>query len=181
LLSQEYPAPELSASAPSVNLQVSPFEQLASDYDNWFNGEGRLTFSIEVRALQKVLPSLPRPWLEVGVGSGRFARTLGIETGVDPSAKLLNMARERGVTVFLGRGEQEPFVARSFGTVFILVTLCFVQSPSAVLREAYRVLQPGGKVVLGLVLRQSPWGELFESKKKQGHRFYQHATFYRHD
>ncbi len=166
---------------PPVSLEASPFEHLASDYDAWFDGEGKLIFAIEVQAFQEVLPFLSKPWLEVGVGSGRFAQTLGIETGVDPSIKLLDMARGRGIMVFLGRGEQEPFVAESFGTVFFIVTLCFVDSPLAVLREAYRILQPEGKVVLGLVLAESPWGRFYESKKKQGHHFYQQATFYRYD
>ncbi|TRZ48695.1 MAG: class I SAM-dependent methyltransferase [Dehalococcoidia bacterium] len=181
MLSQEYSAPKSRAEAPPVNLEASPFEHLASDYDAWFDGEGKLIFAIEVQAFQEVLPFLSKPWLEVGVGSGRFAQTLGIETGVDPSIKLLNMARGRGIAVFLGRGEQEPLVAESFGTVFFIVTLCFVSSPLAVLREAYRILQPGGKVVLGLVLAESPWGRFYESKKKQGHSFYQRATFYRYD
>ncbi|MBA7693624.1 hypothetical protein ES703_102212 [subsurface metagenome] len=166
---------------PPVNLEASPFNCLASDYDAWFNSEGKLIFAIEVQAFQRVLPLLPEPWLEVGVGSGRFAQALGIETGVDPSIKLLDMAKGRGITVFLGRGEQEPFVAESFGTVFFIVSLCFVDLPLEVLREAYRILQPRGRVVLGLVLQESPWGRLFENKKKQGHRFYKQATFYRHD
>jgi len=161
--------------------EASPFDYLASEYDAWFNGEGKLIFAIEVQAFQEVLSFLPKPWLEIGVGSGRFAQALGIETGVDPSAKLLNMARGRGIRVVLGRGEQEPFAAESFGTVFLIVTLCFVGSPLAVLGEAYRILPPGGKIVLGLVLRQSLWGKFFENKRKRGHPFYQHATFYRHD
>lgn len=161
--------------------EASPFDYLASDYDAWFNGEGKLVFAIEAQAFQEVLPLLAKPWLEIGVGSGRFAQALGIETGIDPSIKLLDTARGRGVTVFLGRGEHEPFDNRAFGTVFLIVTLCFTDSPLEVLREAYRILQPGGRVVLGLILRESPWGRLFENKKKQGHRFYKLASFYRHD
>ena len=128
-----------------------------------------------------MLPSLPKPWLEVGVGSGRFAQALGIETGVDPSIKLLEMARKRGITAFLGKGEQELFDEESFGTVFLIVTLCFVDSPLGVLKEAYRILQPDGKIVLGLVLKESPWGEFYQQKKEEGHRFYRHATFYSYD
>lgn len=138
-------------------------------------------FAIEVRAFNDVLSSLPKPWLEVGVGSGRFAQALGIETGVDPSVELLKMARRRGITVFLGRGEQLFFNRDSLGTVFLIVTLCFVDSPVGVLKEAYRVLMPGGKIVLGLVLRESPWGKFYQQKKKEGHRFYKYATFYRYD
>jgi len=31
------------------------------------------------------------------------------------------------------------------------------------------------------VLRENPWGKLFESKKKKGHRFYKKATFYHYN
>ena len=70
------------------------------------------------------------------------------------------------------------FDEKTFGTIFLIVTLCFVDSPLAVLRGAHRVLKTGGKMALGLVLRGSPWGELYEVKKQEGHRFYKYATFY---
>jgi SAM-dependent methyltransferase len=161
--------------------EVSPFDGLAQEYDAWFDKEGKPVFTIEVPAFREVLPSLLKPWLEVGVGSGRFARALGIETGIDPSIKLLEMARKRGITGFHGRGEQELFEEGSFGTVFLIVTLCFLHSPLDVLKEANRILVPGGKVALGLVLKESPWGKFYQQKKKQGHRFYKYATFYRYD
>jgi len=161
-----------------VNNHDSPFDILASAYDAWFEEEGKLVFDIEVRAFQEILHTLPKPWLEVGVGSGRFARALGIETGIDPSVKLLEMAKKRGITGFLGKGEEKFFDAETFGTVFLIVTLCFVDSPLAVLQEAHRILKTEGKIVLGLVLRESPWGQFYLSKKKEGHRFYKYATFY---
>jgi len=156
----------------------SPFDILASEYDAWFEQEGKPVFDIEVEAFQAALPLLPRPWLEIGVGSGRFAQALGIETGIDPSAKLLEIAKKRGITGHLARGEEILFEAKTFGTVFLIVTLCFVDSPLDVLRESHRILKKEGKVVLGLVLKDSPWGEYYLAKKKEGHRFYQHATFY---
>jgi len=181
VLKQEYPAPGAKSGTGESQAETSPFDELASDYDAWFDKEGELIFAIEVRAFKELLPSLPKPWLEVGVGSGRFAQALGIETGVDPSIRLLEMAKRRGVAVFLGRGEDELFDAGSFGTVFLIVTLCFADSPLDVLKEAYRILVPGGKVVLGLVLEGSPWGKFYQQKKEQGHRFYRHATFYGYD
>lgn len=159
----------------------SPFDSLASAYDAWFEDEGKLVFAIESEALRWALPVLPKPWLEVGVGSGRFAQALGIETGIDPSSQLLKMASNRGINVFLARGEERFFDEESFGTVFLIVTLCFVDSPTRVLREAYRILSTGGKVVLGLVLRDSPWGQFYLAKKREGHRFYRYATFYSYD
>lgn len=155
----------------------SPFDTLASAYDAWFEGEGKLIFAIEVKAFKEVLSLLPKPWLEVGVGSGRFAQALGINTGVDSSLKLLEMARTRGITGLLARGEEECFDEETFGTVFLIVTLCFVDSPIAVLSEAHRVLKTQGRIVLGLVLPESPWGRFYLAKKAEGHRFYRYATF----
>ncbi len=164
-----------------MNHAAFDFDSLASEYDAWFEAEGKRIFAIEVQALAEVLPSLPKPWIEVGVGSGRFAQSLRIEIGLDPSIKLLNMARKRGINVFLGRGEHPPIGDGSFGAAFFIVTLCFVHSPLKVLMEANRFLKRSGKVVLGLVLRESPWGRFYRAKGEEGHRFYQHATFYSYE
>lgn len=163
------------------NSSISPFDDLALEYDAWFDKDGSLIFFIEVQAFRELLPPLPEPWLEIGVGSGRFAQALGIETGIEPSTKFVEMARKRGISAFLGRGEQELFEEESFGTVFLIVTLCFLEPPLDVLREANRILTPGGKIVLGLVLKESPWGQFYQMKKTQGHRFYNFATFYTYD
>jgi SAM-dependent methyltransferase len=159
----------------------SPFNDLASEYDAWFDKDGRLIFFIEVQAFKTLLPSLPKPWLEIGVGSGRFAQALGIETGIDPSIKLVEMAKRRGINAFPGRGEQELYDRGTMGTVFLIVTLCFLDSPLDALKEANRILAPDGKIVLGLVLKESPWGHFYQQKKDEGHRFYKFATFYSRD
>jgi len=158
--------------------KIRAFDSLAWAYDAWFEQEGRLIFASEVEALRQALPLLPEPWIEVGVGSGRFAQALGIDIGLDPSSKLLEMARNRGISVFLGRGEEMPFQDGVFGTAFFVVTLCFVDSPRETLGEAARLLKSQGKVVLGLVLKESPWGQLYQREKETGHRFYSHAMFY---
>jgi ubiquinone/menaquinone biosynthesis C-methylase UbiE len=159
----------------------SPFDELAPEYDRWFDEKGRLLFRIELEALQPLLASLPKPWLEIGVGSGRFAEALGIKTGMDPSFKLLQLARERGIRVLQGRGEQMLFKEESWGAVFLIVTLCFLDSPLEVLKEAQRILRPDGKLVLGLVLKESGWGRFYMAKKQQGHRFYRYARFYSYE
>lgn len=161
--------------------EKSPFDILAEAYDAWFDGEGRLVFALEVEGFKQILPSLPRPWLEVGVGSGRFAQALGIDAGIDPSEGLIKIANRRGIKTFLGRVEDKFFTEGEFGTVFIILTLCFVDSPEAVLQETKRLLKREGKLVLGMVLRNSPWGQFYLAKKKQEHRFYKHATFYNYD
>ena len=180
-MSSKYRARESIAGTKQSNSAVSPINDLAAEYDAWFDKEGSRIFFIEVKAFQELLPKLPKPWLEIGVGSGRFAQALGIDTGVDPSTKLVEMAINRGINAFVGRGEQMLFDEESFGTVFLIVTLCFLDSPLDVLKEANRILTPDGKIVLGMVLKESPWGQFYQQKKAAGHRFYRYATFYRCD
>jgi ubiquinone/menaquinone biosynthesis C-methylase UbiE len=181
MVNKESPSAGSNLSEGGFYTEETPFDSLATEYDDWFDGEGKLIFAIEVRAFQEVLDSLPKPWLEVGVGSGRFAQALGIETGIDPSVRLLELASKRGIKVIPGRGEQHLFQPGSFRSVFLIVTLCFVNSPSEVLKEAHRILAPSGKIVLGLVLKDSPWGKFYEKKKMQEHRFYKHASFHKYD
>jgi len=160
------------------NTVSSVFNELADQYDAWFDEQGKIIFDIEVCALKSILTDLPKPWLEIGVGSGRFAQALGIRHGVDPSIRLLEKARRRGINALLGSGEKSLFDEGTFGTVFLIVTLCFLDSPIEVLKEANRILIPDGKIVLGLVLSESPWGKLYQQKKEEGHDFYRYATFY---
>lgn len=155
------------------------FDTHAAEYDKWFeSAEGRVLFASEVGAIRPLMMNLEHPFLEIGVGTGRFAKELGIDEGIDPSEQALLFARERGVKAQRATGEDIPFADASFGAVFILFTLCFVESPDRVLSEAARVLKRGGCVVVGIINRDSAWGELYMRKKAEGHPIYRHARFY---
>ncbi len=161
---------------------ASPFDRHAAGYDRWYDEkDGKIIFATEVKALQEVLPGLPKPWLEAGVGSGRFASALGIRTGIDPSARLLQKAKSRGIITIKGRIEDRIIPLESFGTVFLIMTLCFLDNPGLALREIHRILKPQGKLVLGEVPAYSPWGQLFRQKKRDAHPFYKYANFYTFD
>ena len=52
-----------------------PFDLLFADYDAWYEREpGKSIFTIEAYALQQALHRKPESCLEVGVGTGRFAK-----------------------------------------------------------------------------------------------------------
>ena len=155
------------------------FERYAGRYDAWYETPfGRGAFRCEVAALLPLAARLRPPFLEIGVGSGHFAQALDISYGLDPALRPLLFARKRGVMAVRGRGEALPFPADAFGGVFLVVTLCFVEDPKAVLREAHRVLKPGGGLVLGLVLAESPWAAFYRRKAEEGNPFYRVARFY---
>ena len=162
-----------------MNGIVDAFDHYAEDYDKWFDTpEGKVLFGMEVDALRLLMKDLKKPSLEIGVGTGRFAKELGIDFGIDPSSKMLEMAKKRGIKVEEAKGGMLPFKEESFGAVFILFTLCFVKDPEIVLFEAKRVLKIGGRLIVGIINRESPWGQLYLKKKANGHPLYGLATFY---
>ncbi len=157
---------------------VQLFEELAERYDAWYDSPiGRVAFPLEVAVLRPLLSGSPKPWIEIGVGSGRFAKELQVDVGIDPTMKPLLLAKKRSVTVVQAVGEKLPFRDASFGAVLIVVTLCFVNDPISVLREAKRVLRDNGALVLGMVFADSPWGEFYKRKASEGHPFYKAAHF----
>jgi ubiquinone/menaquinone biosynthesis C-methylase UbiE len=155
------------------------FDHYAEDYDKWFDSpEGRVLFKMEVEAVRLLLKDLKKPFLEIGVGTGRFAEELGIEFGVDPSSHVLEIAERRGIKVRKAKGEYLPFKDESFGAAFLLFTLCFVENPEKVISEAKRVLKKDGGMIVGIINRESPWGQLYMKKKAEGHPIYRYARFY---
>lgn len=157
--------------------QPDPFELLAAKYDSWYDGKGRLAFEIELAALRPLLAELPKPWIEVGVGTGRFAQALGIPLGIDPSPALLALARRRGIDVLYGEGEELVFRAASLGTVFLLTTWEFLSDPLKVLRECRRVLRVDGRLVNAYLDRDGKWGTSYLERGRQGHPLFSHARF----
>jgi len=155
---------------------MSIFDSCSMEYDEWYD-KNRLAYLSEIEALKQVVPGGGKG-LEIGVGTGRFAVPLGVSFGVDPSEKMLEIAKERGVKAFLSKGEQLPFGEAEFDFVLMVVTLCFVDNPDLVLSESRRVLRDGGKVIIGIVDKNSYLGRLYQQKKQQGHKFYEKATFY---
>lgn len=100
------------------------------------------------------------------MGTGRFAVPLGIRIGVEPAKAMADIAQKRGIEVYKAKAEKLPFDDSSFDFVLIVVTICFVQDPVQALREAKRVLKPGGYIIIGMIDKESFLGKLYESKKK---------------
>jgi SAM-dependent methyltransferase len=92
--------------------------------------------------------------LEVGCGGGLLLRDAlaagAVAIGIDHSEEMVSLARERapGAEIALGRAEQLPFANRSFTAVAMSVVFFFLPDPLAALREARRVLAPGGRIAI---------------------------------
>ena len=154
------------------------FDKLAERYDRWYEKPfGRSIYELELEAIRSLLQPFDRG-LEVGVGTGRFASALGVQFGLDISLSELVMARKRGVRVVLGDAHVMPFPDNAFDMELVVVSICFFDDPRMVLEEVARTLRSDGYVILGLVLRESPWARFYMDKGRKGHPFYSVARFY---
>ena len=158
---------------------MDPFEENAVHYDSWFDTpHGSAIFESEVQCLWPLVTENCHPWLEIGVGTGRFAQALKVEYGIDPSPSMLEIAATRGIKVRQGVGEKLPYKDGSFGGVILVVSLCFVSDPERVLSEAARVLRSGGQLVIGMIPADSSWGIKYAAMADNGHPIYSKANFF---
>ncbi|HBC0466389.1 TPA: methyltransferase domain-containing protein [Legionella pneumophila] len=154
---------------------VKIFNQFANRYDSWFDTHSAV-FQSELESLKKVVPQSGEG-LDVGVGSGRFSAALGVNRGIDPSIKLRHLASSRGINVYEGVAESLPFQNEQFDFVLFNTVLCYLDLPLMALLEAKRVLKPNGKLIIGMIDKNSMLGKTYEATK-QDNPFYRHAHFY---
>jgi len=155
------------------NIRV--FEEAAEKYDRWFD-KNRYAYESELLVLRRFIPEAGKG-LEVGVGTGRFATLLGIHIGVEPGKAMAEIAQRHGIKVYRAKAENLPFGNESFDFILMVTTICFLEDPKQALKEAIRVLIPGGHIIIGMIDRDSFLGQLYESRKKES-LFYRNAIFY---
>jgi SAM-dependent methyltransferase len=98
------------------------------------------------------------PMLDLGCGTGgvlSHLSALGPACGIDPSAEAVRFCHRRGLPVALARGDALPFADGTFGAIVALDVIEHVDDDVALLREARRVLRPGGLIVI--TVPALPW------------------------
>ena len=155
--------------------RVEPFEKHTDQYEKWFE-KNRFAYESELRAVKTLLPK-NGTGIEIGVGTGRFAAPLGIKLGVEPSRKMGNIARQKGIEVLDGVAEELPFDDAQFDFALMVTTICFLDDIEESFKEAFRVLKTDGTLIIGFVDRKSPVGMMYE-KHKDENVFYKDATFF---
>jgi SAM-dependent methyltransferase len=124
--------------------------------------QAALTADAEIAFMERVgLPG--RLLLEVGCGSGAFLTRLSDRFpshdvwGVEIRPDLLDRARARGCPLVQGDAYAIPLSDGSCGTVVLRFVLQHVGDPRAAVREAARVLRPGGRLVI-VDIDDGMWG-----------------------
>jgi ubiquinone/menaquinone biosynthesis C-methylase UbiE len=155
--------------------KILPFQKYTARYEKWFE-DNHWVYQAELKAVKCLLPE-GQYGVEIGIGTGRFAEPLGIKIGVEPSSHMRDLARKRGIRVLDGVAEKLPFKNSIFEFVLMVTTICFVDDINKAFEEAFRVLAKGGYIIIGLVDRNSPVGQIY-FRHQNNNVFYKEATFY---
>jgi ubiquinone biosynthesis O-methyltransferase len=165
------------------------FDGIAGEYDSWYTTEmGKFVDEVETRlALGMFSPSRGMKILDVGCGTGNFSiklSNLGCRvTGIDISGEMLKQAEQKAKQDGLDVEFQQmdvyklEFPDEHFDGVFSMAAFEFITEPLRAYKEMYRVLKPGGRMLIGTINPESSWGELYLSKEFQRNSIFKYAKF----
>jgi ubiquinone/menaquinone biosynthesis C-methylase UbiE len=110
----------------------------------------------------RILPFLTGDVLELGVGTGVnfsfYSSKINSLIAIEPDPSLLKLAVKQKAVLGVqqagkfylvqGDGHELPLASNSLDTVLCCLVLCSIPDPLRALSEIYRVLKPGGHLVL---------------------------------
>src|SRR5919202_5138322 len=123
----------------------------------WFVSRRRILLSVLQRNLT---PERQFEVLDAGCGGGATIESLrcyGRVRGLEISKVALQHNRERGREVILGSVEQIPFTSDSFDLALALDVIAHVQDDVRALEELFRVLRPGGSLLVTVPALRMLW------------------------
>jgi ArsR family transcriptional regulator len=162
--------------AQRAQVAQSFFARLAADWDR-IRSLHAPEAAVEAAVVEALGPAPIRALLDLGTGTGRMLQLLAPRAsrvvGLDASHAMLSVARanlEKGglTRVELRQGDiyAPPFPRNTFDLVIIHQVLHYLDDPARALREAGRLLAPGGRI---LVVDFAPHGLEF-LREAQAHR-----------
>lgn len=155
------------------------FDQSAKDYDSWCKTPiGSYVDSLEKQLIEEV--AQPKPGeiaIDLGCGTGIYSMWLaenGLSvTGVDISKEMLKVAIKKSNDKNLSIDYQQadlhhlPYEDHTFDLAVCNIVLEFVASPELVIAEGLRVLKKGGRLVVGMIGKDSDWARTYQTRAKQ--------------
>lgn len=133
-------------------VSAEDWEREAARWIAWARTPGHDAYYLYRDAFFELVPGPGRATLEIGCGEGRVARDLAARdhrvTGLDAAPSMVRAARladPHGEYV-VGDAARLPFADGSFDLVVAYNSLMDVDDMPATVREAARVLEPGGRL-----------------------------------
>lgn len=161
-------------------IAIALFDNSAKTYDDWCETEiGAFVDQIEKGLMKEVAqPQKGEKALDLGCGTGIYSYwlyDLGLEViGIDISKNMLDVAKKKKhankIKFVHGDIRNLPFADETFELVISNIVLEFTQNPQEIVKEAFRVVKKGGRLVIGFIGRDSAWGRMYEEKGKRDQR-----------
>lgn len=157
---------------------MSLFDKAAETYDEWCNTPiGSFVDNLEKHLIEKAAqPEYGEHVLDIGCGTGNYSiwfaeKGLSV-TGIDLSSEMLNQARTKALhltNIRFTEGDihKLPYDDNQFDLIVCNIVLEFVASPEQVISEGLRVVKRGGRLVVGLIGKQSDWARKYEKRGKE--------------
>lgn len=158
-------------------IATLPFNDHVAEYEAWFE-KYPFVFQSEVEAIRDLLPGGDKLCgIEIAVGTGRFAKELGIKEGIEPAINMRALALKRGIDVLAAQAEHLPFKDLQYD--FALMTFCisYFENLENAFSETYRILKNNGSLIVGFIVKGSIVGKYYEERKPHS-VFYKDARFY---
>ena len=149
------------------------FEKYALEYDQWFKDHA-VEYEQELKAIRSLLPKEGRG-IEIGAGTGRFTKPLGVSLGIEPSNVMREIAISRGINIVAGTAESIPVDDDLYDYALMVTTVCFLDTTEIAFREVHRILKVDGYIIVGLIDRDSKLGRKYEESEN---KFYRDARFH---
>lgn len=143
-------------------------------YDEWFD-KNINAYQSELKAIRKL--GINGKSIEIGAGTGKFAKPLGIKLGIEPTREMYLRAVDIGMDIAAGTAEELPLRSGHFDWVLMVTTICFVTDTGKSMAEMLRILKKGGKCAIALVDKDTELGRKYLAKKAES-EFYKDAVFY---
>jgi len=133
---------------------------LEEDRHAWFAGRTRAILKVLDMEMEPARPGSQRLVLDIGSGAGNMAHHLahyGQVVGIDYNARPLAVAAQRALTVCQGGGDVLPFADGTFDLVALLDTVEHIPHELGVFSECFRVLKPGGRLIVTVPAFMQLW------------------------